>query len=55
MEEATICDIGLEHRDILEIIALMRDLGGSGFRKFIHYGVNHSLDFKPPGSGNFYP
>lgn len=49
------CKIGLRSRDILEIIALMRELGGSGFRKLIHYGVNHSSDFKPPGNGGFYP
>lgn len=48
-------DIGLRTRDILEIISLMRELGGSGFRKLICYGVNHSSDFKQPGSGNFYP
>ncbi len=38
-------DIGLEDRDIFEIIALMRKLGGSGFRKLIHYGEDHSSDF----------
>lgn len=48
-------EIGLEYRDILEIITLMQNLGGSGFRKFIHYGVNHPSDFKPPGNGSLYP
>lgn len=46
------CDIGLESRDFLEIIALLRELGGNGFRKLIHYGANHSSDFKQPGSEN---
>ena len=32
-------DIGLEKKDILEIIALMRKLGGSGFRKLMNYGL----------------
>ncbi|MFP4082595.1 MAG: PTS sugar transporter subunit IIA [Candidatus Aminicenantes bacterium] len=49
------CDIGLEYRDILEIISLMQDLGRTGFRKFIHYGVNHTSNFKPPGNGNMPP
>jgi mannitol/fructose-specific phosphotransferase system IIA component (Ntr-type)/DNA-binding XRE family transcriptional regulator len=44
-------DIGLEDRDILEIIALMRKLGGSGFRKLIHYGEDHSSDFIKTGRG----
>jgi len=48
-------DIGLETKDILEIIALMRKLGGSGFRKLIHYGVDHSSDFIQAGRGKFYP
>jgi PTS system nitrogen regulatory IIA component len=46
-------DIGLEDRDIFEIIALMRKLGGSGFRKLIHYGEDHSSDFIKTGGGKF--
>ena len=46
-----IFDIGLEDRDIFEIIALMRKLGGSGFRKLMHYGEGHSSDFMPTGRG----
>ncbi|MBW1911679.1 MAG: PTS sugar transporter subunit IIA [Deltaproteobacteria bacterium] len=46
-----IFDIGLEDRDIFEIIALMRKLGGSGFRKLMHYGEDHSSDFMPAGRG----
>lgn len=48
-------DIGLESRDIFELIALMRELGGSGFRKLVHYGVDHSSDFIQAGRGKFYP
>ncbi|NOR15677.1 MAG: helix-turn-helix domain-containing protein [Candidatus Aminicenantes bacterium] len=44
-------DIGLESRDIFEIISLMRKLGGSGFRKLIHYGGEHSADFTNAGRG----
>ena len=47
-------DIGLESRDIFEIIALMRKLGGSGFRKLMHYGEDHSSDFIPAGRGKFF-
>ncbi len=46
-------DIGLEDRDIFEIISLMRKMGGSGFRKLIHYGEDHSSDFMPAGRGEF--
>ena len=42
-------DIGLEDRDIFEMIALMRSLGGSGFRELMHYGVEHSSDFIQSG------
>ena len=38
-------EIGLEYRDIHEIITLMQKLGGSGFRNLIHYGEEHSADF----------
>lgn len=44
-----IFEMGLEDRDILEIIALMRKLGGSGFLNLIHYGDKHSSDFKKNG------
>ncbi|MEE8377501.1 MAG: PTS sugar transporter subunit IIA [Candidatus Aminicenantaceae bacterium] len=46
-------DIGLESRDIFKIIALMRKLGGSGFRKLMQYGEGHSSDFKSSGRGEF--
>ena len=46
-------DIGLEKKDILEIIALMQKLGGSGFRKLMHYGEDHSSDFIPADRGEF--
>ena len=46
-------DIGLETKDILDIIALMRKLGGSGFRKLIHYSEDHSSDFIPTGRDKF--
>jgi mannitol/fructose-specific phosphotransferase system IIA component (Ntr-type)/DNA-binding XRE family transcriptional regulator len=42
-------EIGLKDRDIFEIIALMRKLGGSGYRKLIHYGKDHSSDFIKTG------
>lgn len=48
-------DIGLESRDILEIASLMRKLGGSGFRKLVHFGANHSSDFMQTGSGKDSP
>lgn len=43
-------DIGLDSRDIYEINALMRKLGGSGFRKYLHFGVEHSSDFMQKAS-----
>ena len=46
-------DIGLESRDIIEIIRLMRKLGGSGFRKLIHYGRDYSSDFIQAGRIEF--
>ncbi len=46
-------DIGLESRDIFEIISLMRKLGGEGFRKLIHYGGDHSSDFIKAGKSSF--
>ena len=48
-------DIGLESRDIFEIINLMRKLGGEGFRKLINYGGDHSSDFIKAGKGNISP
>jgi PTS system nitrogen regulatory IIA component len=45
-------DIGLESRDIFEIISLMRKLGGSGFRKLIQYGGDHSSDFIQAAKSN---
>lgn len=45
-------DIGLESRDVFEIIRLMRKLGGNGFRKLIQYGGDHSSDFIQAGKGN---
>jgi len=43
-------EIGLESKDVFEITALMRSLGGEGFRKLIHYGTDHFSDFMPPES-----
>ena len=48
-------DIGLEDKDILEINALMQKLGGSGFRKLIRYGLEHSSDFIKIGRGKLSP
>ena len=48
-------DIGLESRDILETVSLMRKLGGGGFRKLVHYGADHSCDFMQPGSSKYSP
>jgi len=48
-------EIGLESRDILDIVSLMRKLGGSGFRKLVRYGADHSLDFKKPESSKYSP
>lgn len=42
-------EIGLKDSDVFEIIALMRKLGGSGYRKLIQYGKNHSSDFMKTG------
>ncbi len=42
-------EIGLKDRDIFEIIALMQKLGGSGYRKLIQFGKNHSSDFIKTG------
>ncbi|MCJ7580184.1 MAG: helix-turn-helix domain-containing protein [Candidatus Aminicenantes bacterium] len=45
-------DIGLKDRDIFEMIALMQRLGGSGFRKLMNYGVEHSSDFMQTGKSD---
>lgn len=50
-----IFDIGLESKDILEIMALIRILGRDGFRQFLHYGADHSSDFIRTGSTNYFP
>lgn len=50
-----IVDIGLESRDIVEIASLMRKLSGSGFRKLMHYGADHSSDFMQPGRSKYCP
>ena len=44
-------DIGLESKDVFEILDLMQKLGGSGFRKLMQYGAENLSDFKQPGSG----
>jgi mannitol/fructose-specific phosphotransferase system IIA component (Ntr-type)/transcriptional regulator with XRE-family HTH domain len=51
----TAVDIGLESKDIFEIIALMRSLGGAGFRKLIHHGTDQLSDFMPQGSSKHSP
>ncbi len=40
-----IFEIGLESKDVLEIISLMRTLRGEGFHQLIRYGADHSSDF----------
>lgn len=47
-------DIGLEKKDIIEIIALMQQLGGSGFRKLMYYGLEHSSNFSKTEKSNIY-
>ena len=47
-------DIGLEDRDIFEMISLMQRLGGSGFRKLMHYGLEHSSDFMLAGRSDIH-
>ena len=47
-------DIGLEKKDILEIIALMQKLGRSGFRKLMLYGLEHSSYFTKTARSNIY-
>jgi PTS system nitrogen regulatory IIA component len=51
----TTVDIGLESKDVLETITLMRKLGGSGFRKIVHYGADHLSDFLEPESSKYSP
>jgi PTS system nitrogen regulatory IIA component len=48
-------DIGLESRDVLEITAIMQKLGGTGFRKLMHYVADHLSDFMPTGSPKHSP
>lgn len=50
----TICT-GLESKYFLEIIAPMRKLEESGFRKVMHYCVDYSSDFIQAGSAKFHP
>lgn len=45
----TTVDIGLESKDIYELISLMRQLNGGGFRKLMHYGAEHSSEFRQAG------
>lgn len=45
----TAVDIGLESKDIYELISLMRQLDGGGFRKLMHYGAEHSSEFRQAG------
>lgn len=40
-----IFNVGLDSKEIFEMIYLMRALGGDGFRKLIHYGQEHSSEF----------
>jgi PTS system nitrogen regulatory IIA component len=40
-----IFEIGLESKEVLEIISLMRKMGGEGFHQLIRYGADHSSDF----------
>ncbi len=42
----TTADIGLESKDIHELISLMRQLDSSGFRKLMHYGADHLSEFR---------
>jgi transcriptional regulator with XRE-family HTH domain len=37
----TIVDIGMESKDVYELISLMRQLNGGGFRNLMHYGTEH--------------
>ncbi len=48
-------DIGLESKDVFETIILMRKLGGSGFRKLVHYGTDHFSDFLEQESSEYQP
>jgi PTS system nitrogen regulatory IIA component len=41
----TAVDIGLESKDIHELISLMRQLDSGGFRKLMHYGADHLSEF----------
>jgi PTS system nitrogen regulatory IIA component len=48
-----IFEIGLESKEVWEIISLMRTLGGEGFHQLIHYGADHSSDFIQKGSSKY--
>jgi len=45
----TAVEIGMESKDIYELISLMRQLGGSGFRNLMHHGAVHSSEFRQEG------
>lgn len=45
----TIVDIGMESKDVYELISLMRQLNGGGFRNLMHYGTEHSSEFRQEG------
>lgn len=48
-------EAGLTSKDMMEMIELMRKLGGKGFRQLIRYGTNYSSDFAEPGNhGHFH-
>ncbi len=46
-------EIGLESKDVLEMIALMRKLGRTGYRKLVDYGKAHSSDFIQAGNARY--
>ncbi|MGD9347319.1 MAG: PTS sugar transporter subunit IIA [Candidatus Aminicenantes bacterium] len=46
-------DIGLNSKDIVDLNSVMRKLGGTGFRKLLHYCTEHSSDFISTEDGNY--
>ena len=46
-------DAGLASKDVMDMIELMRKLGGSGFRQLIRYGTDHLSDFMEPGKRRY--
>jgi len=48
-------DIGLNSKDILGLNSLMQKLGGTGFRKLLHYCTEHSSDFTMTEKENYRP